>query len=85
VSFSLQFDPKSYKEGNPPQELVGATQTCRQQGDLISLFLCFQNKISRLKMNLTEIGLDDVDWIHLAQGTYQWWAFVNIVMNHQVS
>jgi hypothetical protein len=64
---------------------VEATQTCRKQGNLISLLLFFQNKISRLKMNLTEIGWDGVDWIHLAQGTYQWWALVNIVMNHLVS
>jgi hypothetical protein len=28
-------------------------------------------------MNPIEIGWDGVDWIHLAEGTYQWWAFMN--------
>jgi hypothetical protein len=32
-------------------------------------------------MNLREITLDDVDWIHQAQNTDWWWALVNIVMN----
>jgi len=32
-------------------------------------------------MNLTEIGLDGVHCIHLAQDRDQWWALVNTVMN----
>jgi hypothetical protein len=32
-------------------------------------------------VNLREIGLKDVDWIHLAQDGDQWWALVNTVMN----
>jgi hypothetical protein len=34
-----------------------------------------------LKMDLREIGWDDVDWIDLAQDRDQWMALVNIVMN----
>jgi hypothetical protein len=37
-----------------------------------------------VKMDLREIGIDGVNWIQLAQDRVQWWAFVNMVMNHQV-
>jgi hypothetical protein len=30
---------------------------------------------------LREIRWRDVDWMHLAQDTDQWWSFVNTVMN----
>jgi hypothetical protein len=29
-------------------------------------------------MDLREIRLDSVDWIHLGQGRDCWWAFVNM-------
>ena len=32
-----------------------------------------------------ELGLDDVDWINLAQNRDRWWAVVNVVMNLRVS
>jgi hypothetical protein len=35
-------------------------------------------------MDLREIGWEDVDWIHLAQDTDQWWVVVNTVMNLRV-
>jgi hypothetical protein len=38
-----------------------------------------------IKMDLTEIGLDGVDSIHLAQDRDQWRAVVNAVMNFRVS
>jgi hypothetical protein len=31
-------------------------------------------------MNLREIGIDEANWIRLAQGRVQWLAFVNTVM-----
>jgi hypothetical protein len=34
-----------------------------------------------IKMGLREIGIDDVNWIRLAQDRVQWRAFVNTVMN----
>jgi hypothetical protein len=34
-----------------------------------------------IKMDLREIGLGDVDWIHLAQDRDRWRALVNTVMN----
>jgi hypothetical protein len=34
-----------------------------------------------IKMNLTEIGFGDVQWIHLAQDRDMWRALVNTVMN----
>jgi hypothetical protein len=37
-----------------------------------------------IKMDLTEIGWDGVDWIELAQGRDQWRALVNTVMNLRV-
>jgi hypothetical protein len=32
-------------------------------------------------MNLKDIGLKSVDWIHLAQKSDQWWAIVNTAIN----
>jgi hypothetical protein len=34
-----------------------------------------------IKMELREIGWDDVDWMDLAQNRDQWRALVNTVMN----
>jgi hypothetical protein len=38
----------------------------------------------RVRMDLREIGLEDVDWIRLAQDKDQWRAVVSLVMNHRV-
>jgi hypothetical protein len=37
-----------------------------------------------IRMDLREIGLEGVDWIHLAQDRDQWRAVVNTVMNIRV-
>jgi hypothetical protein len=37
--------------------------------------------VNNIKMNLREIGLDDMDWIDLAQDRNQWRAHVKTVMN----
>jgi hypothetical protein len=37
-----------------------------------------------IKMDLWEIWIDGVNWIHLAQDRGRWWAFVNMVMNFRV-
>jgi hypothetical protein len=37
-----------------------------------------------IKIVLREIGLEDVDWIHLAQDKDRWWALVNTVMNLRI-
>jgi hypothetical protein len=37
--------------------------------------------VDNIKMDLREIGLDGMDWIHLAQDRDQWRALVNTVMN----
>jgi hypothetical protein len=34
-----------------------------------------------INMDLVEIGIDEANWIWLAQDRVQWWAFVNMVMN----
>jgi hypothetical protein len=34
-----------------------------------------------IKIDVREIGIDGANWIHLAQYRFQWWAFVNTVMN----
>jgi hypothetical protein len=39
---------------------------------------------NNIKMDLTEIGFGDVDWIHLAQNRDRWRALVNTVMNLRV-
>jgi hypothetical protein len=38
-----------------------------------------------IKMDVREIGIDVANWIWLVQDRIQWWAFVNTVMNLQVS
>jgi hypothetical protein len=40
--------------------------------------------IDNIKMDLSEIGLNVVNWIGLAQNRYRWRALVNLVMNLQV-
>jgi hypothetical protein len=37
--------------------------------------------VDNIKMDLTEIGWDGVDWIELTQDRDQWRALVNTVMN----
>jgi hypothetical protein len=37
-----------------------------------------------IKMDLREMGLDEANWIRLAQDRVQWWAFVITVMNLRV-
>jgi hypothetical protein len=37
-----------------------------------------------INMYLREIGIDGANWIQLPQGTVQWRAFVNTVMNFRV-
>jgi hypothetical protein len=37
-----------------------------------------------IRMDLREIGLEDLDWIHLAQDRVQWQAFVNVIMDLKV-
>jgi hypothetical protein len=36
------------------------------------------------RMDLVEVGWDDVDWIGLAQGRDRWRALVNSVLNPRV-
>jgi hypothetical protein len=40
--------------------------------------------VKNIKMDLREIGWDDMDWTDLAQDRGQWWTLVNTVMNLQV-
>jgi hypothetical protein len=38
-----------------------------------------------IRIDLREVGREDVDWIHLAQGRDQWRAVVNTVMKLRIS
>jgi hypothetical protein len=40
--------------------------------------------VDNIKLHFREIGLDGMDWIHLAQNRDQWRTLVNAVMNLQV-
>jgi hypothetical protein len=40
--------------------------------------------LNNIRMDLGEVGLDDVDWIGLAQDTNRWRALVNSVLNLRV-
>jgi hypothetical protein len=33
------------------------------------------------KIDHKKIGWEDVNWMHMAQDRYQWWALVNMLMN----
>jgi hypothetical protein len=43
-----------------------------------------ENGYDNIRMDLTEIGWQGVDWMHLAQDRNQWQAVANIVVNLQV-
>jgi hypothetical protein len=45
------------------------------------LGVCWEDNI---KMDLGDIGIDEANWIRLAQDRVQWRAFVNTVMNLRV-
>jgi hypothetical protein len=36
-----------------------------------------------IKMDLRDIGLEGMDWIHLAQDRVWWWWVVNTVMTYR--
>jgi hypothetical protein len=38
----------------------------------------------KITIDLREIGIDEANWIRLAQDSVQWRAFVNTVMNFRV-
>jgi hypothetical protein len=40
-----------------------------------------RRQVNNIKMDVTEIGWDGVDWIDQAQDKNQWRALVNTVMN----
>jgi hypothetical protein len=58
--------PSLIKIGSDIQKLIGGIHRHRQHGDLISLLLFFQNKESRLKMDIKQMDCECEDWIHLA-------------------
>jgi hypothetical protein len=41
--------------------------------------------VDKIKMDLSEIGWDGMDWIDLAEDRDQWRALVNTVMNLRVT
>jgi hypothetical protein len=40
--------------------------------------------VDNIRMDLLELGWNNVDWIYLAQDRNRWRALVNSVLNHQV-
>jgi len=34
-----------------------------------------------IKMDFGEVGIDEANWIQLAQDMVQWWAFVNTIID----
>jgi hypothetical protein len=56
-SGAMIYIPSFLEIGSGIQKWIeGVTQTHRQQGDLISLLLFFQNKESKLKMDSMRLG-----------------------------
>jgi len=37
-----------------------------------------------IRVDLREVGWENVEWMHLAQGRDQWWNHVNTIMNLQI-
>jgi hypothetical protein len=40
--------------------------------------------VDNIKMDLREMGWDDMDWIDLVQDREQWRTLVNTIENHRV-
>jgi hypothetical protein len=40
--------------------------------------------VDNIKIDISEIGWDGVDWIDMVQDRDQWWALVNKVLNLRV-
>jgi hypothetical protein len=40
--------------------------------------------VDNSKMDFREIGWNGMDWVDLVQDRDQWWALVNMAMNHRV-
>jgi hypothetical protein len=40
--------------------------------------------VDNIKMDLREIGCDEVDWIDMVQDKDQWWVLVDTVLNLRV-
>jgi hypothetical protein len=40
--------------------------------------------MDKIKMDLREVGWDGIDWIDLAQDSYEWKVLVNMIMNLRV-
>jgi hypothetical protein len=56
--------------GNPEEKRIVGRPTCKWEDDI--------------RMDLREIGQEDVKWMQLAQDSDQWRAVVNTVMNLRV-
>jgi hypothetical protein len=67
-----------HKWGNAYRILVGKPEGTRLTGRPR------RRSVDNIKIDLTEIQLDGMDWIDLAQDRDQCRAFVNTVMNLQV-
>jgi hypothetical protein len=66
------------ERGRSIKTLVGKPEGKRSLGR-------FRRRLEdNIKMDLTEIGWEAVDWIHMAQGRGSWRAFVNTVMNLRI-
>jgi hypothetical protein len=44
----------------------------------------YRRWVDNIKNDIRDIGLDDIDWIHLVQDREQWRALVNTVMKLRV-
>jgi hypothetical protein len=43
------------------------------------------DEMVNIKMDLTDIGCEDRNWIHPSQDRVQWWGLVNMVMKVQIA
>jgi hypothetical protein len=62
--------------------MYGRKETCKVLDHLDYLWHRWEDNN---KMDLTKLGCEGVDWIHLTQDRNQWLALVNMVMNLHVS
>jgi hypothetical protein len=78
IQYIRSLPPRMWEKRNVYRLLVGKPEGKRPLGRPRRRWM------DNIMVDLLEIGLNDVDWIGLAQDTYSWRALVNSVMKFRI-